>query len=151
MFSLRFKVGRPSLSVVIYPLQHEDLSSVIRGIPRTLLDGITLFQSHVAQPPRLSPFWHHQTASVWLVLSSWGAQTVLSCRKYNSWIKNFVSFAQWFLIVWFVASATVSVCPTTHQPWFFSLHFCERLMMIFKGNFPLQDLLVVFVYCSKSF
>ncbi|XP_038141286.1 F-box/LRR-repeat protein 18 [Cyprinodon tularosa] len=51
----RFSAERPPLSVVIYPLQHEDLPSVIRGIPLTLLDRITLFQSHVAQPPHLSP------------------------------------------------------------------------------------------------
>lgn len=51
----RFSVGRSALSVVIYPLQHEDLPSVIRDIPLTLLDRITLFQSHVAQPPHLSP------------------------------------------------------------------------------------------------
>lgn len=54
-FSLRFSAERPALSVVIYPLQHEDLPSVIRDIPLTLLDRITLFQSHVAQPPHLSP------------------------------------------------------------------------------------------------
>lgn len=51
----RFSSERSALSVVIYPLQHEDLPSVIRGIPLTLLDRITLFQSHVAQPPHLSP------------------------------------------------------------------------------------------------
>uniref|UniRef100_A0A3Q3R4V6 F-box domain-containing protein n=1 Tax=Monopterus albus TaxID=43700 RepID=A0A3Q3R4V6_MONAL len=51
----RFSAKRPALSVVIYPLQHEDLPSVIRDIPLTLLDRITLFQSHVAQPPHLSP------------------------------------------------------------------------------------------------
>ncbi|XP_068178141.1 F-box/LRR-repeat protein 18 isoform X2 [Antennarius striatus] len=51
----RFSVDRPALSVVVYPLQHEDLPSVIRDIPLTLLDRITLFQSHVAQPPHLSP------------------------------------------------------------------------------------------------
>ncbi|XP_072240850.1 F-box/LRR-repeat protein 18 [Leuresthes tenuis] len=51
----RFSAERPALSVVIYPLQHEDLPSVIRGIPLTLLDRMTLFQSHVAQPPHLSP------------------------------------------------------------------------------------------------
>ncbi|XP_005929391.1 F-box/LRR-repeat protein 18 isoform X3 [Haplochromis burtoni] len=51
----RFSAERPALSVVIYPLQHEDLPSVIRDIPLTLLDRITLFQSHVAQPPHLSP------------------------------------------------------------------------------------------------
>ncbi|XP_034395071.1 F-box/LRR-repeat protein 18 [Cyclopterus lumpus] len=51
----RFSTHRSALSVVIYPLQHEDLSSVIRDIPLTLLDRITLFQSHVAQPPHLSP------------------------------------------------------------------------------------------------
>ncbi|KAF7223557.1 F-box/LRR-repeat protein 18 [Nothobranchius furzeri] len=51
----RFSAKRGALSVVIYPLQHEDLPSVIRCIPVTLLDRITLFQSHVAQPPHLSP------------------------------------------------------------------------------------------------
>ncbi|XP_051242556.1 F-box/LRR-repeat protein 18 [Dicentrarchus labrax] len=50
----RFTYDRSALSVVIYPLQHEDLPSVIRDIPLTLLDRITLFQSHVAQPPHLS-------------------------------------------------------------------------------------------------
>lgn len=57
-FFVRFSEARPALSVVIYPLQHEDLPSVIRGIPLTLLDRLTLFQSHVAQPPHLSPLWH---------------------------------------------------------------------------------------------
>ncbi|XP_041640127.1 F-box/LRR-repeat protein 18 isoform X1 [Cheilinus undulatus] len=51
----RFTFERSALSVVIYPLHHEDLPSVIRDIPLTLLDRITLFQSHVAQPPHLSP------------------------------------------------------------------------------------------------
>ncbi|XP_069385428.1 F-box/LRR-repeat protein 18 isoform X2 [Paralichthys olivaceus] len=51
----RFSAERSALSVVIYPLQHEDLPAVIRDIPLTLLDRITLFQSHVAQPPHLSP------------------------------------------------------------------------------------------------
>ncbi|CAJ1054054.1 F-box/LRR-repeat protein 18 [Xyrichtys novacula] len=51
----RFSAARPALSVVIYPLHHEDLPSVIREIPLTLLDRVTLFQSHVAQPPHLSP------------------------------------------------------------------------------------------------
>lgn len=51
----RFSAERAALSVVIYPLQHEDLPSVIRDIPLTLLDSTTLFQSHVAQPPHLSP------------------------------------------------------------------------------------------------
>lgn len=51
----RFTNERSALSVVIYPLHHEDLPSVIRDIPLTLLDRITLFQSHVAQPPHLSP------------------------------------------------------------------------------------------------
>ncbi|XP_077426019.1 F-box/LRR-repeat protein 18 isoform X2 [Vanacampus margaritifer] len=52
----RFSSPRPGLSAVIYPIQHEDLPSIIRDIPLTLLDGTTLFQSHVAQPPRLSPW-----------------------------------------------------------------------------------------------
>uniref|UniRef100_A0A3Q2XVR3 F-box and leucine-rich repeat protein 18 n=1 Tax=Hippocampus comes TaxID=109280 RepID=A0A3Q2XVR3_HIPCM len=52
----RFSSERPGLSAVIYPIQQEDLPSVIRDIPLTLLDGITLFQSHVAQPPHLSPW-----------------------------------------------------------------------------------------------
>ncbi|CAN9510208.1 unnamed protein product [Ophioblennius macclurei] len=51
----RFSAERSALSVVVYPLQHEDLPSVIRDIPLTLLDRVTLFQSHVAQPPHLSP------------------------------------------------------------------------------------------------
>ncbi|XP_034044311.1 F-box/LRR-repeat protein 18 [Thalassophryne amazonica] len=51
----RFSAERSALSVVVYPLQHEDLPAVIREIPMTLLDRITLFQSHVAQAPRLSP------------------------------------------------------------------------------------------------
>lgn len=55
-FCARFSGERPALNVVIYPLQHEDLPSVIRDIPLTLLDTITLFQSHVAQPPHLSPY-----------------------------------------------------------------------------------------------
>ena len=58
--SARFSAERPALSVAIYPLQHEDLPSVIRGIPLTLLDRMTLFQSHVAQPPHLSPLWRLQ-------------------------------------------------------------------------------------------
>lgn len=53
--SVRFKCHRAALNVVIYPLQHEDLPTVIRQIPLALLDRITLFQSHVAQPPHLSP------------------------------------------------------------------------------------------------
>ncbi|XP_071765467.1 F-box/LRR-repeat protein 18 [Centroberyx gerrardi] len=52
----RFSAERPALSVVIYPLQHEDLPLVIRDIPLTLLDRTTLFQSHVAQAPHLSPW-----------------------------------------------------------------------------------------------
>lgn len=68
----RFSLERSALSVVIYPLQHEDLPSVIRDIPLTLLDRITLFQSHVAQPPHLSQLWPHQKGSVWLVLNSYG-------------------------------------------------------------------------------
>ncbi|XP_056136938.1 F-box/LRR-repeat protein 18 [Lampris incognitus] len=51
----RFSAERPALSVVIYPLQHEDLPLVIRDIPLNLLDETTLFQSHVAQAPPLSP------------------------------------------------------------------------------------------------
>ncbi|KAM8842069.1 F-box/LRR-repeat protein 18 isoform 1-T1 [Synchiropus picturatus] len=52
----RFLGERPALSAVVYPLQHEELPSVIRDIPLSLLDAITLFQSHVAQPPpRLPP------------------------------------------------------------------------------------------------
>lgn len=51
----RFSVKRPALSVVIYPLQHEDLPLVIRDIPLPLLDQLTLFQSQVAQAPPLSP------------------------------------------------------------------------------------------------
>ncbi|KAM4604489.1 F-box/LRR-repeat protein 18 [Polymixia lowei] len=54
----RFSAERPALSVVIYPLQHEDLPLVIRDMPLTLLDQITLFQSHVAQAPPSSPWGH---------------------------------------------------------------------------------------------
>ncbi|XP_077380260.1 F-box/LRR-repeat protein 18 isoform X2 [Festucalex cinctus] len=52
----RFSSQRPGLSAVVYPIQHEDLPSVIRDIPLALLDGTTLFQSHVAQPSRMSPW-----------------------------------------------------------------------------------------------
>uniref|UniRef100_A0AAZ3SIC8 F-box domain-containing protein n=1 Tax=Oncorhynchus tshawytscha TaxID=74940 RepID=A0AAZ3SIC8_ONCTS len=47
----RFSVERPALSVVIYPLLHEDLPLVIRDMPLPLLDQLTLFQSRVAQAP----------------------------------------------------------------------------------------------------
>ncbi|XP_056627719.1 F-box/LRR-repeat protein 18 [Triplophysa dalaica] len=43
--------SRPALSVVIYPLLHEDLENVIRGMPLCHLDEITLFKSRVAEEP----------------------------------------------------------------------------------------------------
>ncbi|XP_057184851.1 F-box/LRR-repeat protein 18-like, partial [Triplophysa rosa] len=43
--------SRPALSVVIYPLLHEDLDNVIRGMPLCHLDEITLFKSRVAEEP----------------------------------------------------------------------------------------------------
>lgn len=46
-----FSVSRPALSVVIYPLLHEDLAHVIRGMPLCHLDEMTLFKSHVAEEP----------------------------------------------------------------------------------------------------
>ncbi|CAL8330992.1 unnamed protein product [Lota lota] len=52
----RYSAERPALSVVIFPLQHEDLALVIRDTPLTLLDKITLFQSRVAQTPLLTPW-----------------------------------------------------------------------------------------------
>ncbi|XP_010901422.3 F-box/LRR-repeat protein 18 isoform X2 [Esox lucius] len=52
----RFLVDRPALSVVIYPLIHEDLPFVIRDMPLPLLDQLTLFQSRIAQVPLSSPW-----------------------------------------------------------------------------------------------
>ncbi|XP_030634882.1 F-box/LRR-repeat protein 18 [Chanos chanos] len=46
-----FSSARPALSVVIYPLLHEDLAQVIREIPLCHLDEITLFKSRVAEEP----------------------------------------------------------------------------------------------------
>lgn len=46
-----FSSSRPALSVVIYPLLHEDLANVIRGMPLCHLDEITLFKSKVAEEP----------------------------------------------------------------------------------------------------
>ncbi|KAF4119042.1 F-box/LRR-repeat protein 18 isoform X1 [Onychostoma macrolepis] len=46
-----FSISRPALSVVIYPLLHEDLAHVIRGMPLCHLDEITLFKSRVAEEP----------------------------------------------------------------------------------------------------
>ncbi|XP_059408128.1 F-box/LRR-repeat protein 18-like isoform X2 [Carassius carassius] len=46
-----FSITRPALSVVIYPLLHEDLANVIRGMPLCHLDEITLFKSRVAEEP----------------------------------------------------------------------------------------------------
>ncbi|CAB1344283.1 unnamed protein product, partial [Coregonus sp. 'balchen'] len=57
---LRFSVERPALSVVIYPLLHEDLPLVIRDMPLPLLDQLTLFQSRVAQAPPSSQ-WRRQS------------------------------------------------------------------------------------------
>ncbi|XP_026871560.2 F-box/LRR-repeat protein 18 [Electrophorus electricus] len=45
--------SRPALSVVVYPLLHEDLSHVIREMPLCHLDEITLFKSRVAEEPPL--------------------------------------------------------------------------------------------------
>ncbi|XP_045074332.1 F-box/LRR-repeat protein 18 [Coregonus clupeaformis] len=56
----RFSVERPALSVVIYPLLHEDLPLVIRDMPLPLLDQLTLFQSRVAQAPPSSQ-WRRQS------------------------------------------------------------------------------------------
>ncbi|XP_046899782.1 F-box/LRR-repeat protein 18 [Hypomesus transpacificus] len=52
----RFSSERPALSVVIYPLLHEDLPLVIRETPLPLLDQVTLFQSRVAQTLPRSPW-----------------------------------------------------------------------------------------------
>ncbi|XP_026060402.1 F-box/LRR-repeat protein 18-like [Carassius auratus] len=46
-----FAISRPALNVVIYPLLHEDLAHVIRGMPLCHLDEITLFKSRVAEDP----------------------------------------------------------------------------------------------------
>ncbi|KAK2908564.1 hypothetical protein QQF64_001550 [Cirrhinus molitorella] len=46
-----FSISHPALSVVIYPLLHEDLANVIRGMPLCHLDEITLFKSRVAEEP----------------------------------------------------------------------------------------------------
>ncbi|XP_073698776.1 F-box/LRR-repeat protein 18-like [Garra rufa] len=46
-----FSISRPALSVVIYPLLHEDLAHVIRGMPLCHLDEITLFKSRVTEEP----------------------------------------------------------------------------------------------------
>ncbi|XP_066516167.1 F-box/LRR-repeat protein 18 [Hoplias malabaricus] len=43
--------SRPALSVVVYPLLHEDLGCVIREMPLCHLDEITLFKSRVAEEP----------------------------------------------------------------------------------------------------
>ncbi|XP_031667466.1 F-box/LRR-repeat protein 18 isoform X1 [Oncorhynchus kisutch] len=56
----RFSVERPALSVVIYPLLHEDLPLVIRDMPLPLLDQLTLFQSRVAQAPPSSQLGHQR-------------------------------------------------------------------------------------------
>ncbi|XP_076846173.1 F-box/LRR-repeat protein 18 [Brachyhypopomus gauderio] len=45
--------SRPALSVVVYPLLHEDLGHVIREMPLCHLDEITLFKSRVAEEPPL--------------------------------------------------------------------------------------------------
>lgn len=101
----KFSVERSALNVVIYPLQHEDLPSVIRDIPLTLLDRITLFQSHVAQPPHLSPWWLRRKAPVWLVLNSWGAETVFSAgNKIHNWKTD------WLIFIYSVISSFVISC-----------------------------------------
>ncbi|XP_065110343.1 F-box/LRR-repeat protein 18 [Paramisgurnus dabryanus] len=46
-----YSSSRPALSVVIYPLLHEDLANVIRGMPLCHLDEITLFKSRIAEEP----------------------------------------------------------------------------------------------------
>ncbi|KAI5616097.1 F-box/LRR-repeat protein 18, partial [Silurus asotus] len=43
--------SRPALSVVVYPLLHEDLGNVIREMPLCHLDEITLFKTRVAEDP----------------------------------------------------------------------------------------------------
>ncbi|KAI4895949.1 hypothetical protein NFI96_018484 [Prochilodus magdalenae] len=45
--------SRPALSVVVYPLLHEDLGRVIREMPLCHLDEITLFKSRVAEEPTM--------------------------------------------------------------------------------------------------
>ncbi|KAJ8246063.1 hypothetical protein GJAV_G00263230 [Gymnothorax javanicus] len=47
----RFAAQRPALSVVIYPLLHEDLALIIRDMPLLHLEEITLFKSRVAEDP----------------------------------------------------------------------------------------------------
>lgn len=137
VFSVRFKCHRAALNVVIYPLQHEDLPTVIRQIPLTLLDRITLFQSHVAQPPHLSPMWHQQKASVWLVLNSWGDQTVF-CRKYDSQTLSLICTSVFYDSVIHTSSA-VSGCSTTkHHD---CLHLHDGVMTAFKGKFTSWSLL----------
>lgn len=123
---VRFSVERSALSVVIYPLQHEDLPSVIRDIPLTLLDRITLFQSHVAQPPHLSQLWHHQKASVWLVLNSWVAQTVLfffsAGNKILKWKTN---------------------CHLHSDVWSCYIHNCFRLL------YDNTSIMIVYIYVTE--
>ncbi|GAA6075550.1 F-box/LRR-repeat protein 18 isoform X2 [Tachysurus ichikawai] len=43
--------SRPALSVVVYPLLHEDLGNVIKDMPLCHLDEITLFKTRVAEDP----------------------------------------------------------------------------------------------------
>ncbi|KAB5523219.1 hypothetical protein PHYPO_G00149990 [Pangasianodon hypophthalmus] len=43
--------SRPALSVVVYPLLHEELGNVIREMPLCHLDEITLFKTRVAEDP----------------------------------------------------------------------------------------------------
>ncbi|TRY64424.1 hypothetical protein DNTS_017118 [Danionella cerebrum] len=56
--------SRPALSVVIYPLLHEDLAHVIRGMPLCHLDEITLFKSRVAEEPTKVLRWPRPNLSV---------------------------------------------------------------------------------------
>ncbi|XP_062392881.1 F-box/LRR-repeat protein 18 [Sardina pilchardus] len=49
--SLMDSLSRPALSVVVFPLLHEDLPQVVREIPLTHLDQVTLYKSRVAQQP----------------------------------------------------------------------------------------------------
>ncbi|XP_062865920.1 F-box/LRR-repeat protein 18 [Trichomycterus rosablanca] len=50
---INFSESRIALSVVVYPLLHEELGKEIRQNPLCLLDEITLFKSRVAEEPRM--------------------------------------------------------------------------------------------------
>ncbi|KAM9454938.1 F-box/LRR-repeat protein 18 [Clarias gariepinus] len=47
----RLSASRPALSVVVYPLLHEDLGNLIKEMPLCHLDEITLFKTRVAEHP----------------------------------------------------------------------------------------------------